>query len=313
MAGMIDFNSPEIIESLEWSPDFDIGIEHLDNAHKKLFGVIRRVLLVLGEEDYARNRNVCREAVKFLETYTLQHFAEEEAYQKRIQYRGFQTHKSLHDNLRTRALPFLKKQLEENEYAHDSIEDFVSILVGWLTGHVLVEDQAFTGKAASLWSYETNEDIIANLDKEMHELMENVFRTELSMVDNHYSGEKLKDGIFYRMNFGGDNDFQCSVTVFAEMPVIYLMSGGMLGRKVFQIERTALLSYLQLIQGMSINIVHLIYPDANASISKTEKETAEGMRTRFTTGYPDVSLLWRTPEGRIGMCIEKRGCEKHPK
>ena len=58
----------------------------------------------------------------------------------------------------------------------------------------------------------------------------------------------------------------------AEMPVIFLMSGGLLGRKAFQIERTALLSYLQLIQAIAANAVHLLYPDSDADIQKSKKE-----------------------------------------
>ncbi|MDO4204369.1 MAG: hemerythrin domain-containing protein [Selenomonadaceae bacterium] len=306
MAEMIDFNGPGLLENLEWSNKYNVGDDLIDNAHKKLFGVIRRVLFVLEEGDSARNRNVCREAVKFLEAYTLRHFAEEEAFQRSVNYSGYYMHKSLHDNLRGTTLPALKKQLEDQDYSPDSIEDFVSILVGWLTGHVMVEDQAITGKVSSRWTCETNDDVIDNLDKEMYELVKNVFHTDISMINRHYAGENINDGIFYRLYFEGKSDFRCSVTIFAEMPVIFLMSGGLLGRKVFQIERTALLSYLQLIQAMSINIVHILYPESDAVIKKSEKETAEGLREKFVNGYPDISLLWKTSEGCIGICIEKK-------
>ncbi len=305
MAEMIDYYASGLTDELEWSPEYNIGEAIIDNAHKTLFGVIRRVLKVLNEEDSARNRNVCREAVKFLEAYTMKHFAEEEAFQKTVGYHGYKMHKSLHDNLRDVSLPALKQQLEEQNYAHDAIEDFVSILVGWLTGHVMVEDQAITGKIASRWSCETNDDAIDNLDKEMYELIKNVFHTDISLVNRHYTGETINDGIFYRLCFEGQIGFRCDVTIFAEMPVIFLMSGGLLGRKVFQIERTALLSYLQLIQTMAINIVHLLYPDSEATIKRSEKETAEGLRDKFKNWYPDISLLWRTTDGCIGMCIEK--------
>ena len=186
------------------------------------------------------------------------------------------------------------------------MEDFISILVGWLTGHVMVEDQAITGKVSSRWSCETNDSIIENLDKDMYELIKSVFHADISMINRHYTGETITDGIFYRLNFAGTGEFKCSITIFAEMPVMFLMSGGLLGRKVFQIERTALLSYLQLIQAMATNVIHRMYPDSDAVIINRKRETAESLWERFQNGYPDISLLWRTAEGCIGMCIEAK-------
>ena len=40
---MVDFNSTRLLENLEGSHEYNIGNELNDNAHKKLFGVIRKV------------------------------------------------------------------------------------------------------------------------------------------------------------------------------------------------------------------------------------------------------------------------------
>lgn len=308
MAGKLsalELEAEKFLEEINWTDDYNVGEAVVDNAHRRLFSVLRRVLTILKEKDDARNRNICREAVKFLEAYTVQHFAEEEAFQKKIGYAGYKMHKALHDNLRQVTLPSLKDQLEKNDYSHDAIDAFIGIFTGWLTGHVMVEDQAITGKMPSRWSHDGNDDDIDNLDREMRELMTHVFHTEVKLANRHYAGETLTKGIFCRMNFKGTEDSQYEVVVFAEEPVIFLLAGGILGKKVFQVEKTAFLSYLQLIQSMSIRVVHMLYPESEAVLSGSSKESEVSLRDRFKNGYPDVSVLWRVPEGRIGMCVEK--------
>lgn len=305
MTDMVDFNSPDFLDELSWKSDYNVGDELIDGAHKKLFAVLRRVLMILQDGDSVRNRNICREAVKFLEAYTVKHFAEEEAFQQKIGYGGYKMHKSLHDNLREVTLPSLKNELEKNDYSNESIENFIGIFVGWLTGHIMVEDQAITGKVPSRWSHDGNSDDIDSLNKEIRELMAHVFHRKAVLANRHYAGENLTKGIFYRMNFTGEDNSRYEVIFFAEEPVIFLMAGGLLGKEVFRLEKSAFMSYLQMVQSMSIRIIHMMYPVSNAVLKGASKETEENLRIRFKEGYPDVSVMWRVPEGRIGICVEK--------
>lgn len=49
----------------------------------------------------------------------------------------------------------------------------------------------------------------------------------------------------------------------------------------------------------------MMYPVSNAVLKGAKKETEESLRMKFKDGYPDVSVMWRVPEGRIGICVEK--------
>lgn len=69
-----------------------------------------------------------------------------------LNYEEYEMHKHLHDNLRNVTIPALDKDLEENNYNHDSSERFISIVAGWLTGHIMIEDLAIVGKSRSKWS-----------------------------------------------------------------------------------------------------------------------------------------------------------------
>ena len=69
-----------------------------------------------------------------------------------LNYEEYEMHRHLHDNLRNVTIPALDKDLEENNYNRDSIERFISIVAGWLTGHIMIVDLATAGKSRSKWS-----------------------------------------------------------------------------------------------------------------------------------------------------------------
>ncbi len=50
--------------------------------------------------------------------------------------------KRIHKNFRDTTLPALERELELAEYSKDSIDHLLRVCVGWLIGHILIEDQA---------------------------------------------------------------------------------------------------------------------------------------------------------------------------
>ena len=47
MTDMVDFNSPDFLDELSWKSEYDIGDELIDSSHRRLFAVLRRVLMIL--------------------------------------------------------------------------------------------------------------------------------------------------------------------------------------------------------------------------------------------------------------------------
>lgn len=47
------------VKPLEWSDDYNTGVPIVDNAHKGLFQVVRRITSILLENDPVKNRFVC--------------------------------------------------------------------------------------------------------------------------------------------------------------------------------------------------------------------------------------------------------------
>ncbi len=132
-----------------WQDRFNIGVEVIDREHKKLFGIMNR-LLTFSEKE-SKRQWVCEESIKYFKDHAMKHFAEEEVYMASIHYPGFETHRKLHDTFRQKTLPELEKELTQTGYSQDAVNHFLGVCAGWMIGHTLTEDHAIVGKATSKW------------------------------------------------------------------------------------------------------------------------------------------------------------------
>ena len=75
------------MEKLLWNEKLNIGVEIVDKAHANLFRIVGKLIeLVNSDSNY---QNACKEGVKYLEDYSIKHFAEDEAYMRSIRYSGY--------------------------------------------------------------------------------------------------------------------------------------------------------------------------------------------------------------------------------
>lgn len=71
----------------------------------------------------------------------MEHFADEEAYQRAIDYEGVAEHHQKHEEF-TQTILEQEKILEESGHASENIEQFVKIVNDWLVNHIVHSDQA---------------------------------------------------------------------------------------------------------------------------------------------------------------------------
>lgn len=84
-------------KELVWNERFNIGVEKVDKAHRRLFSIVYKLMVL--SEDEKKRKWASAEAIKFFKSYALKHFAEEEEYMRSIHYDGYEMHKRLHDVL----------------------------------------------------------------------------------------------------------------------------------------------------------------------------------------------------------------------
>ena len=124
---------------LEWHERYEVGVESIDNAHMEIFRVLNRLHKMVhigGNTQWA-----AAEAIKYLRTYVVKHFEDEEAYMRSIDFRDYEMHKSIHDGMRDRIVPRLYSRMESHNYSEDAIHQFFTVCEKWLSKHILGHDR----------------------------------------------------------------------------------------------------------------------------------------------------------------------------
>lgn len=121
-----------------------IGVDRLDAQHRALFSAISRLKTILLEEDFERNKRICKELVRFLEDHVTRHFSDEEAYMREIHYAHYERHKEQHEAI-VQMVASMKEEMEASDYSPQSIKHLVGTLLPMLIYHTESVDR-FIGK-----------------------------------------------------------------------------------------------------------------------------------------------------------------------
>ena len=120
-----------------WSSDLEIGNALIDNQHKQLIVTYNDLLKACS---CASGSTKINETLDFLVAYTVRHFADEEAYQKRINYPSYSLHKKMHDDFKVVVGDLAQKLKTEGPTT--AIIVAVNNKVGtWLVNHIKSEDK----------------------------------------------------------------------------------------------------------------------------------------------------------------------------
>mgnify|MGYP000967713918 CR=1 FL=1 len=123
--------------AIEWTPYLSVGIDRIDQQHKALFEKADQ-LFEAGKNN--RAKEFISEMLEFLDSYTKQHFRDEEAYMRSINYPEYDNQKKLHDGF-IAALGRLKTEYEASGGNILVILNANQMVVDWLTKHISVEDK----------------------------------------------------------------------------------------------------------------------------------------------------------------------------
>jgi len=129
-----------IMPLIEWSKDLTIGIESIDNQHKKLISIVNTLHDAMQSPD---SRDVLSNIFRELTSYTQTHFAYEERLFAQYGYQESTEHKRQHAEL---IFQLLELEEKVGRYQQEDLTQEVMIfLKGWLTFHILETDKAYSG------------------------------------------------------------------------------------------------------------------------------------------------------------------------
>ena len=124
----------------DWKEEYCIGVEKIDNQHRQLFKIVARIENIMADGDKERNKAAVAEQIKYLVNYTVEHFNDEELYQKSIGYSDFLNHHAAHEAFKEEVLEYEKK-LEEDNFNSEDVNNFVNMVKEWLLNHIIRVDQ----------------------------------------------------------------------------------------------------------------------------------------------------------------------------
>jgi hemerythrin len=122
---------------IKWNDNYSVGISMIDEEHKKLFGIINKVIDAKGHKD---NPEELKEVLREMTDYTLTHFTTEEAYMKAFDYPEYQDHKEEHSDFSSEIMVYTYNVIKGNyQFANELIE----YLKQWLINHIQVTDRQY--------------------------------------------------------------------------------------------------------------------------------------------------------------------------
>lgn len=294
------------MNDIKWNDRFNIGVEKIDSAHRRLFSIVGKLLDLA--EDSEKQKHACQEGIKYLKSYTQRHFAEEEAYMRLIDYKDYAIHKSLHDNMQNVTVPALEQEMESQDYSGESMQHFLGICVGWLNGHIMIEDRAITGKTPHKWIHQPTDDELDSLEKAVIQTFHDLLRLDMDIVSKHYGGEDFASGrvLCFRISYRMPDKKTAQVFLVYEEQMILNLINDMVGKQIKKLDKTILeamrIISLKFMQCME---THFSLGD-DYKYEKINVLSFEQLIHSFEKQYPPYSLLFCTEKNNyFALCINK--------
>ena len=123
------------MDELVWNNGMSVGIDSIDNEHKKLISILAKLLSAANEK---LSNSVIDQIFTELEFYVIQHFKNEEQILEEVAYENIEEHKKFHQMF-VNKLPQLKQEWLEKD-SFETAEKISSFLHKWIVHHILEED-----------------------------------------------------------------------------------------------------------------------------------------------------------------------------
>jgi len=125
-----------IKHGLAWSISYELGNEHVDSQHRRLFEIVSELIeaCINGTE-----KEELRKTLDFLVDYTVQHFRDEEALQVECNYPDYEKHRQLHEDFKA-TVGTLIRSYRENGSTEELSANLHVVIAQWLVNHIQRED-----------------------------------------------------------------------------------------------------------------------------------------------------------------------------
>ncbi|MDE6386931.1 MAG: hemerythrin family protein [Lachnospiraceae bacterium] len=286
----------------EWNNRFNIGVDSIDNAHRKLFSIVRKLIHL--SEDENNGQWACAEGIKYFKSYAIEHFTDEEKYMQSIGYKGYEIHKRLHDDMRYKTLPALENDLTKSNYSQESIHHFLGICLGWLTAHIMVEDRAITGKSTNKWKKDNVGEDLNALEDALTVTIQEIFRLQTDIVSEHYSGDDFGDSMIIRLTYHSNDGVKTHIFMVLEESLVLKTVSSMLNMPLTKMDKLVMNAGKELSLRIAEQVGMHCQPALQYQLDSSHFMTSEQFRKAFYMEPFDYSILFNTGCGYFAFCIK---------
>ncbi|WP_163338643.1 bacteriohemerythrin [Desulfopila sp. IMCC35008] len=124
------------MERITWRNTFSVGVAELDDQHKRLVGMINRLI---DEQKTLTTPETIAELITEMTDYALEHFRAEEYLMAEYGYERKDEHVKVHHDFINRTQGFMAAPVGPNLLSKELLE----FLKSWLVGHILNEDMQY--------------------------------------------------------------------------------------------------------------------------------------------------------------------------
>lgn len=292
------------MQQIQWRDRFNIGVEIIDQAHRGLFSIVQKIMDLYVERH--QEKFACVEGIKYFKAYTLKHFAEEEAYMRKIGYPGYSAHKKIHDKMRYETLPELERLLYESDFSTEMIQRFIGTCTGWLTGHIIIEDRAILNQR-------TDESAPMRLDDE-RSVIQSVIISPLQEILGcpiQFSGRfSIKDVILYErcyeLTYRAQDGTLLRVILVIGQDMLLHAAGLMFGMDFYEINEIVCFAAQEIAQ----NLIQRAAVSFGRQPDEFQMEKGRLLEHQefidlFQERPPQYSLLFRVGQESFALCIDQ--------
>ncbi len=122
---------------MSWSSEFSVGVEKLDDQHKKM---IRTINKLIENPDSSVDSEVVSEVLNELRQYACEHFELEETILEEIGYPDLECHKAEHKAFREKLVAVCSAT---TVHINDVPSILFNFLNDWLVNHILQDDMKY--------------------------------------------------------------------------------------------------------------------------------------------------------------------------
>lgn len=127
--------------AFEWKERYNLGIGEIDQQHKRLFEIGKRVYELAVLNDSFDHYDEIMKVLEELLDYTEYHFKYEEDLMKQYGYSGFDQQEIDHKFYIHKIKGIANKDFDDDQYK--TITEIVDFLSEWISSHILFSDRNY--------------------------------------------------------------------------------------------------------------------------------------------------------------------------